>query len=254
MLLAEREPTSRPGSNWPFVPLRFRTDDDVRMPNFSHGVAGIATTLALAGTELGRPDLTDIARRGAEHLVTLGDPSDDGFVVLRRMPPSDDQDPVTFTWCHGPAGTSLLFPALERAGVTDIAGEPPQRWHRRCLHSVRTSGVPNRLHPGFWDNDGRCCGTAGVGEVFLDSWRRYGKDDDLEFGRHLADTLVDRAVREGPHAYWRFIEHRNAEPLLPPGVGWLQGAAGIAAFLFRAAREDGAVPRMDTWWAAEAPA
>jgi hypothetical protein len=249
VLLAEREelPT---GTDWPFVPLRFRTDDDVRMPNFSHGVAGIATALALAGAELARPDLTGAARRGAEHLVTLGDTSDGGFVVPRSIPHRDGHDPVTFSWCHGPAGTSLLFPALERAGVADIAGEPPDRWHRRCLHSVRTSGVPARRHPGFWDNDGRCCGTAGVGEVFLDSWRRNGNGDDLEFARHLADTLVERAVRDGPHACWRFIEHRDAEPLLPPGVGWMQGAAGIAAFLFRMAR-DGRDPvlRMDNWWA-----
>jgi hypothetical protein len=51
------------------------------------------------------------------------------------------------------------------------------------------------------------------------------------------------------------VEHRNPDPLLPPGVGWMQGAAGIAAFLLRMARvlEEGrgapAVPRMDTWWA-----
>ena len=52
----------------------------------------------------------------------------------------------------------------------------------------------------------------------------------------LADALVDRAVDDDEHAYWRFIEHRNAEPLLPPGPGWMQGAAGIAAYLFRLAR------------------
>jgi len=94
-----------------------------------------------------------------------------------------------------------------------------------------------------------------VGEVFLDSWHRAGDDQDLEFALELADTLRHRAVWEGPHAFWRFIEHNAAEPLLPPGVGWMQGAAGIAAFLFRVSRviRDGtkasAVPRMDTWWA-----
>ena len=45
--------------------------------------------------------------------------------------------------------------------------------------------------------------------------------------------LRTTAVREGDHACWRFIEHRAEEPLLPAGVGWMQGAAGIAAFLFR---------------------
>ena len=126
-------------------------------------------------------------------------------------------------------------------------------WHRRCLDSVRYSGVPERLHPGFWDNDGRCCGTAGVGDVFLDSWHRDGDEQDLEFAVRLADALVERAIHDGPTAYWRFVEHRNDEPLLPPGVGWMQGAAGIAAYLFRIERvlggEQRAVERMDNWWA-----
>jgi len=251
---AEAEPT---GTNWQMVPPRFGGDTrKPAMPNLSHGVAGIAAALAVAGLELDRPDLTDAARNGAEHLVSLGEVRGRGFVVPRYLPRDfNDQDEVTYTWCHGATGTALLFLALDRAGVPEVAGEAPLSWHRRCLHSVRTSGLPNRLHPGFWDNDGRCCGTAGVGEVFLDSWHRSGDDQDLEFALHLADILVERAVREGPHAYWRFIEHRAAEPLLPPGVGWMQGVAGIAAFLYRVSRvvQDGQkadpVPRMDTWWA-----
>lgn len=244
------------GTDWAFVPRRFCTDPYPAMPNLSHGLAGIAATLALAGSELDRPDLTAAAHSGAEHLVTLGETSAHGFVVPRCIPSEgSDRDEVTYTWCHGVTGTSLLFLALDRAGVSDVAGEPPLSWHRRCLHSVSTSGLPARLRPGFWDNDGRCCGTAGVGDVFLDFWHRSGDGHDLEFALRLADTLVERAVLEESHAYWRFVEHRAAEPLLPPGVGWMQGAAGIAAFLFRVSRvvQDGptaeVVSRMDTWWA-----
>jgi lantibiotic modifying enzyme len=257
VLMANAEPLPT-GTNWRFVPLQFRPEPQpvVEMPNFSHGLAGIAAALALAGAELERPDLVAAASSGAEHLVSLGDTRGQGFVVPRSIPSgSDDEDEVTYTWCHGPAGTSLLFLALHRAGVFDVACQTPLSWHRRCLHSVRTSGLPARLHPGFWDNDGRCCGTAGVGDVFLDSWHRFGVDSDLDFALTLADSLVERAVLEGPHAYWRFVEHRAAEPLLPPGVGWMQGAAGISAFLFRASRvvqdgrEAGSVARMDNWWA-----
>lgn len=255
-VLIDAMETTPAGADWPYVPQRFRTDPAVALPNFSHGVAGVATALALAGAELDRPDLTHAAVLGAEHLVTLGATDGESFVVPRRIPPKEDsdEDEVTYNWCHGPAGTSLLFLALHHAGVENVAGVAPLTWHRRCLHSVRTSGVPARLHPGFWDNDGRCCGTAGVGDIFLDSWQRGRDDDDREFALLLADTLVDNAVVEGPHAYWRFTEHRAEEPLLPPGVGWFQGAAGIAAFLFRASRvaHDGpdatTVPRMDTWW------
>jgi lantibiotic modifying enzyme len=259
VLMAEKEeqPT---GANWLFVPRRFRTGPVTQMPNLSHGLAGIATALALGGADLARPDLTAAAVSGAEHLVTLGDVSESGFVVPRYLPRDlTDEDEVTYTWCHGATGTSLLFLGLDRAGVDYVAGESPLSWHRRCLHSVRTSGLPARLHPGFWDNDGRCCGTAGVGDVFLSSWQRSADREDLEFALRLADALLERAVLEGPHAYWRFLEHRAPEPLLPPGVGWMQGAAGIAAFLFRVSRilQDGpdaeAGPRMDTWWTLPTP-
>jgi lantibiotic modifying enzyme len=243
------------GLNWLMVPRRFHAEAPVvQMPNLSHGLAGVATALAVAGPQLGRPELTEAARRGAEHLVTLGDRSGGGFVVPRRIPPSADLEEVTYTWCHGPAGTALLFSALHWAGVAEVAGEAPLAWQRRCLHSVRTSGVPDRLRPGFWDNDGRCCGTAGVGDVFLDAWQQSGDEDHLDFAAHLADVLVVRAVNEGDRAYWRFVEHRADEPLLPPGVGWMQGAAGIVGFLFRVSRalaEGGgarSVARMDDWW------
>jgi hypothetical protein len=226
------------------------------MPNFSHGTAGIGSALAVAGSELGRPDLTDAAARGAAHLVALGDTSDGGLRVPRYVPSTvNDEEEFTFTWCHGASGTSLLFAALDHAGVTDVAGESPAAWRRRCLHSVRTSGLPARLRPGFWDNDGRCCGTAGVADVFLDAWRHDGVEEDLAFAVHLADVLVERAIVDGPHACWRFLEHRAAEPLLPPRVGWMSGAAGIAAVLFRTdrvlreGRAAAGVPRADTWWA-----
>jgi hypothetical protein len=70
----------------------------------------------------------------------------------------------------------------------------------------------------------------------------------------MADALVERVVRDDAGARWRFLEHRIAEPLLPPGTAWMQGAAGIGAFLLRLARvlDDGrgapVVDRPDQWW------
>ena len=204
------------------------------MPNWSHGLAGIARALALAGTELDRPDLVEAARRGAEHLVTLGDTGDGGFrvPVQRAQPPDSDTEEFAYGWCHGAVRHLAALPALELARRRRGGGGGAGDWERRCLHSVRTSGVPERLRPGFWDNDGRCCGTAGVGEVFLDAWQRARRR------RRPRVRAAPRPTRSStgpsataPHACWRFVEHRNAEPLLPPGVGWMQGAAGIAAYL-----------------------
>ncbi len=258
VLLAEQEPREN-GPYWPYVPLRFLlTGDDVQMPNWSHGQAGIAAALAAAGMELDRPDLVALAAEGAAHLLTLADTSDGGLRLPHRIPGVPDLDTFTYSWCHGPSGTSLLFAALDRAGVAEVGGAAPAELERACLHSLRVSGIPERLYPGFWDNDGRCCGTAGAGDVALSAWQRHGRTDDLDFAVTLGDALVDRAITEGDAAYWRFLEHRDPEPLLPPGPGWMQGAAGIAAYLYRLARvlEQGrgaeAVARMDTWWATPA--
>jgi hypothetical protein len=260
VLLAEAEPTPH-GLNWTMVSSRFHLTPRAQLPNWSHGLAGIAAALALAGAELERPELVDAARQGAEHLVSLGDVSDGGFTVPLSIPAPDPSraDPLSYGWCHGPTGTSLLFVALARAGVPEVAGEPTTGWYTRGRHSVRTSGIPDRLRPGFWDNDGRCCGTAGVGDAFLDAYARAGDPADLAFSVRLGDALVERAVVTGEYAYWRFLEHRDEQPLRPPGVGWMQGAAGISAYLFRLTRvvQDGPdappVPRMESWWAAGDP-
>lgn len=258
VLVAEGEQTEA-GTRWLFVPRRFRETPPTEMPNWSHGQAGIVAALAVAGAELRRDDLVEVARRGAEQLVAIGHVTGDGgFLVPRYVPALDTgEEPVSFGWCHGAAGTSQAFAALDLAGVADVMGEPPGTWQRRCLHAVRTSGIPERRRPGFWDNDGRCCGTAGVGDVLLDAWQRTRVDEDLGFAVVLADALVARARGGGPHAWWQFVEHRAEQPLLPPGVGWMQGAAGIAAYLLRLGRllqqgpDAPTAPRLDTWWSLE---
>ena len=61
-------------------------------------------------------------------------------------------------------------------------------------------------------------------------------------------------MHDGTGACWRFVEHRQDPPLLPPSPTWMQGSAGIAAFLLRLARveRDGlaapVVDRPDQWW------
>nr|BFE60737.1 hypothetical protein GCM10020063_052630 [Dactylosporangium thailandense] len=220
--LAEAGDEAEGGLDW-----RMKPDYPSSNPNYSHGTAGVAAALALAGR-------TDAARRGAEHLLAIADLSGGGFVLEHTIPRSKREvEPVTFTWCHGPAGTSHVFAALGRAGVPSIGEHTVADLRRRCLHSTLTSGIPQRLRPGFWDNDGRCCGTAGVGDILLDAAQSLGDGEYLDGARTMGDALVSRAV-DG--RYWRFIEYRIEEPLLPPGTTWMQGAAGIAAFLLRLAR------------------
>jgi lantibiotic modifying enzyme len=257
-LLAAADETDG-GLDWGMVPGSLS-----RAPNYSHGTAGVATALAIAGAALGRADFAAAARQGAQHLLAIGSLDEDGFIVPRTLPYSTrDVEPVTYNWCHGPAGTSQLFAALAVAGVDEVAGFGVASLRQRCLGAILSSGVPARLRPGFWDNDGRCCGTAGVADVLLDAAQDCGDQARaavlLQAARTMADALVERAVRDGAGARWRFTEHRRDPPLLPPGTSWMQGAAGIAAFLLRLARvmDNGltdapVVDRPDQWWAVPA--
>ncbi|GIF47135.1 lanthionine synthetase-like protein [Asanoa ferruginea] len=228
-------------------------------PNFSHGTAGVAAALAVAGHALDRADFVAAALRGAEHLVAIASFDDGGFVLEHTIPRSQREvEPVTYNWCHGPAGTSQVFAALARAGVERVGDFEVAELRRRCLRSVLTSGLPQRLRPGFWDNDGRCCGTAGVADILLDAAQDSTDESYRELllrgAATMADALVDRAIRDDAGARWRFVEYRQDPPLLPPGTAWMQGAAGIAAFLLRLARvlDDGptaaVVDRPDQWW------
>jgi hypothetical protein len=97
-----------------------------------------------------------------------------------------------------------------------------------------------------------------VGEVFLDAAQRVAgagaERAYLDFAGQMGDALLERVVRDDDGARWRFVEHRNEEPLLDPSPGWMQGAMGIAAFLFRLARvmdmgtDAQVVDRPDSWW------
>jgi Lanthionine synthetase C-like protein len=230
------DPAGR-GLSWPVHP-----ELPILHPNYSHGTAGVSAALALAGARLGRTEWVEAAARGAEHLLAIDNHNDQGLRVPHYLPhpAGNDEEEYAYGWCHGPTGTSYLFLALAAAGVPAIGGHEPLDCYRRCLHAVRSSGVPHRLRPGFWDNDGQCCGTAGVGEAFLDAAQLEAGTPDvaqhLAFAQELADALVDRAIQDDQGARWRFLEHRADPPLLPPGTGWMQGAAGIASFLLRSAR------------------
>jgi hypothetical protein len=203
------------------------------------GDAGVAYALAAAGRELGRADLVEVAERGAEELLALGDHAD-GWAVPLVIPPQEHRPPVFFGWCHGPTGTVRLF-----ALMWEI--DPQPRWQHAieaCLQALRDSKLPERLYPGYWDNLGRCCGTAGVGQLLLERHLATGDDRLLSWARELADDVLARSVTQPRGLAWSNAEHTSDPPDLPAEPGFMQGAAGIAGWLGRlaAGQEGGAVP------------
>jgi len=215
------------------------------LPNFSHGAAGIGCALAVAGLRLGRPDLVDVAALAGQRLARLGRRPDGSIAVPHAMPPGDEPEPVSYGWCHGPTGTLRLFQALDLA-------QPGRGWAglaQDCRRAVRASGLPARIRPGFWDNTGQCCGTAGVGEMALDRYQETGDRSWLGWSAELAADVLGRRIADERGVRWSQTEYRIDPPDLEPQLGWMQGAAGIAAWLLRLIRvsaEGTAAARL--WW------
>jgi hypothetical protein len=237
--LATAEPTAS-GAQWQVhaqIPARFH--------HISHGTLGVACALAAVGHAAGRGDLLDMALAGAADVISRNDAGPDDFLV----PHSDPQylpeliERYSYGWCHGPAGDAQAFRLLAQ-----ITGDPA--WPAlasRCWHTVTHSGLPDRLRPGFWDNSGRCCGTAGVLALACD--RQAEQADGLPFADVLVGDLAARATADADGARWSNYEHRNSPPALAPYTGWAQGNAGIIRELLRYARiHDGQDQRYAVAW------
>ncbi|CCK26527.1 hypothetical protein BN159_2148 [Streptomyces davaonensis JCM 4913] len=200
-----------------------------RMHHVSHGTLGIVPALAAIGVAADRADLTELALAGAADVASRDEAGPDGFLVPHSDPRHAPEHTArhNYGWCHGPAGDAQVFRLLR-----DTLGDPA--WSAladRCWHTVVDSGLPARLSPGFWDNNGRCCGTAGVLALACD--RIAEQDDAPDFAGVLVADLAARATRDAAGVRWSNEEYRNAPSTLEAETGWAMGNAGIARELLR---------------------
>lgn len=223
---ADRTPA---GVNWAVRP------SPARSHHIAHGTLGIVYALAAVGHAAGRRDMVDMALSGAADVVSRNEAGPDGFLVPHSDPPHRPEliERYSYGWCNGPAGDAQVFRLL--AQVTTDEG-----WTAlgdRCWRTVRESGLPRRIRPGFWDNNGRCCGTAGVLALACD--RIVERGDDFDFANELVEDLVSRATVDDVGARWSNHEHRATPRDLDPRAGWAMGNAGIIPELLRYARLSG---------------
>jgi hypothetical protein len=221
------EPTAH-GVQW-----EVRLDTESRLHHISHGTLGIALALAVVGNQTDRADLIELGLAGATDVVSRDEAEDGGFLVPHSDPPFMPElvERYSYGWCHGPTGDAFVFGTLAR-----ITGNPAwQDLAERCWHTVTHSGIPRRLRPGFWDNSGRCCGTAGVLALACERYEA-GLDPDLSFADELVHDLAARASVDTYGVRWSNWEHRQTPSDLPPEIGWAMGNAGIVAQLLHVQR------------------
>jgi len=219
--LSTAEPTAA-GVTW-----ETRAGRESRLHHISHGTLGVVYALTAVGRALDRTDMTELAREGAADVVARNEGGPDDFLVPHSDPPWRPEliERYSYGWCHGPAGDAQVFRLL---GLDYRALED------RCWHTVVHSGLPQRLRPGFWDNNGRCCGTAGVLALACD--RMVERGSGADFAKVLVDDLTVRATADAEGVRWSNVEHRADPSTLEPRSGWAMGSAGIIRELLRYVR------------------
>ena len=193
------------------------------MPNFSHGTAGVSYFLAKLYQATADKTFLDAALSGASHLAAIENA--DGWIYHDDR--ADGKNLYYLSWCHGPAGTARLYYALYQA-----TGD--KKWLekiRKSAQALMQCGIPEKQTPGFWNNQGPCCGSAGVAEFFLELYITLGDKEYLDFSRQVTNNLLAHATQEGNGLKWIQSEHRRQPDFLQAQTGYMQGASGIGLWL-----------------------
>jgi lantibiotic modifying enzyme len=212
------------GTKWPMSPGMARL-----MPNFSHGTAGIAYFLARLYEETGDRIFLDSAIAGARYLQAVAKTDGDMCLIFHHEPEADGKDLYYLGYCHGPVGTARLWYQLSKV----TRDKEWMEWVHKSARGVMKSGIPEQQTPGFWNNVGQCCGSAGVAEFFLNLHRLTGVREYLSFSERVTAQLQASATRDERGMFWVHAEHRVRPQETAAQTGWMQGAAGIGGWLLR---------------------
>lgn len=194
-------------------------------PNFSHGTAGIAYFLAELHAATGDERYRASGLAAGHYLRSIMSAAacSKGLIFHND---TTGQDLFYLGWCHGPAGTGRFFYRMYQLtadpGWLDLV--------RAQATALMTSGIPERQTTGYWNNVGRCCGAAGVGEFFLGLYAATEENGYLAFAKRVAEYLLARGETGAPGMKWTQAEMRRETAHLIAQTGLMQGAAGIGLF------------------------
>ncbi|HEY3814634.1 MAG TPA: lanthionine synthetase LanC family protein [Caulobacteraceae bacterium] len=196
-------------------------------PNFSHGASGVGYFLASLHQRTGDRVFLDGALSAARYLDAIATRKGDGTLIFHHDP--GGRDLYYLSWCHGPGGTARLFYRLHQT-----TGEQQWLdWVHSLTRGLIATGVPEQRSAGYWENISQCCGDTGMGQYFLDL-ERYLHDPKARamIERVVADTL-QRRTQDAAGLRWIQAENRTQPDNRVAQTGFMQGAAGVGAFLLR---------------------
>lgn len=215
------------GLKWPIA-----AGSDRFMPNFAHGTAGVAHFLATLVIFTADESAREAAFAGGRHLEAIANKDGGGRLVRHHDPRAgDDEEGDLFylSWCHGPAGSARAYYTLHLLNFD----KPWLEAVHQAGKSVASAGLPEARTPGYWDNDGVCCGGAGVLNFAIDLYALTRDKSWMAFAERMGDDLVRRSTHDEKGRRWAHAEHRTRPEDVRAQVGMMQGAAGIGRALLR---------------------
>ncbi len=227
-ILSLAQEDKRGGLRWIGVPAASLPGmpKDTYFPNFELGTAGVAYGLARLHGETKEPRFLEAAKQGALHLQKIATVQGDSALVFYREP--DKTDLYYLGFCHGPSGTGRLFYELYK--VTN--DHEYLDWTERLARGITSSGIPEKLTPGFWYVVCQCCGSAGVTEFFLGLWAATRKTQYLTFAKRVADQMLSRATDfDNAGDRWYQAWTRVTPWVVNAETGYMIGAAGVGTSL-----------------------
>ena len=209
-------------------------------PNFAHGGAGVGYLMARLFEVTGGRKFLDASLDAARYVTSRLSPVGCGALVCH----TEEQQPPEFYLgqCHGPAGTGRLFTLLAR-----LTGDARHRETiDHMLIGMETLGVPETRSWGWWNNHGRCCGDAGLGDAALLIAVNADAKQSAELhalANRCAGVIADRAsLGASGGRSWTQAEHRARPRFVQTQTGYMQGAAGIGSFLVHLATAETPTP------------
>jgi lantibiotic modifying enzyme len=195
-------------------------------PNFAHGGAGVGYFFARLFESTGDHRFLDAALDAARYVSNRLSIVGDGALVCH----TEEQRPPEFYFgqCHGPAGTARLFSLIARLTGVESHLEPVVAMQRGLV----SLGAPQTRSWGWWNNHGRCCGDAGLGDAaLLLAGSSELLDSYVGLAQDCAEVIEAQSSVDDGARWWVQAEHRARPRFVQAQTGFMQGAAGIGSFL-----------------------
>lgn len=191
-LLNKSKPAPNGGRYWNVVDLTIIDfPKDVFWVNMAHGTSGIGWLYTVLYNLTKEKKYLDAAIDSAKYIEGIAVGDDEAVLVpyldsLERGPSTEF---YYLSWCHGPAGTSLLFDNLYRI----TKEEEYLEWTKKLSRGIIKAGAPEVYSRGYWPSQSLCCGAPGLLEHFIEVYKLTGEKEFLDYAKRAARFIIGQS-------------------------------------------------------------